>query len=234
MLLFDGRRQHHDLACAARHQRKPSLRCAHAGQRPKRPAKPPDLYPQPCAMRIHRRASRGRPVRRAWPAEHLRATPRPARVRARTAPGALRARPPCVRHARHSGTHPRRAPSTPAALQHPRAGEVARSPRAIRRAAGVFSTSDALSTSAVSAGISACARGALGPSERSARRLRPKAAHRDSRNHQFVGGPQRGREGRGVELGERAARLRQGGRSGAGAGLRDSEHVRRSTRSPCA
>src|SRR2546430_13709417 len=36
MLLFDGQRQHDDLACAARHQRKPSLRRAHAGQRPKR------------------------------------------------------------------------------------------------------------------------------------------------------------------------------------------------------
>ena len=51
------------------------------------------------------------------------------------------------------------------------------------------------------------ARGALGPSESSARRLRPKASHRDPRNHQLVGGPQRGREGRGVELGERTLGL---------------------------
>ena len=47
------------------------------------------------------------------------------------------------------------------------------SPRAIRRAAGVSRTRDALSTSAVSAGIPACARGTLGPGERVARRLRP-------------------------------------------------------------
>ena len=47
------------------------------------------------------------------------------------------------------------------------------------------------------------ARGALGPSERRARRLRPKASHRDPRNDQLVGGPRRGREGRRVELGER-------------------------------
>ena len=71
----------------------------------------------------------------------------------------------------------------------------------------MFRTRDALSTSAVSAGIPACARGALGPGERRARRLRPQASHRDPRNDQLVGGPQRGREGRGVELGERALGL---------------------------
>ena len=71
----------------------------------------------------------------------------------------------------------------------------------------MFRTRDALSTSAVSAGMRACARGALGPSERSARRLRPEAPHRDPRDHQLVGGPRRGREGRGVELGERALGL---------------------------
>src|SRR3989442_1075928 len=38
------------------------------------------------------------------------------------------------------------------------------------------------------------ARGALGPSERSARRLRPEASHRDPRNDQLVGGPRRRRE----------------------------------------
>ena len=68
-------------------------------------------------------------------------------------------------------------------------------------------TRDALSTSAVSAGMPACARGALGPSERRARRLRPQAPHRDPRDHQLVGGPRRGREGRGVELGEHALGL---------------------------
>ena len=47
----------------------------------------------------------------------------------------------------------------------------------------------------------------LGPSERSARRLRLEASHRDSRNHQLVGGPRRGWERSGVELGERALGL---------------------------
>ena len=44
---------------------------------------------------------------------------------------------------------------------------------------------------------------ALGPSERSARRLRPEASNRDPRDHQLVGGSRRGRERRGVDLGER-------------------------------
>ena len=52
MLLFDGPREHDDLAGAARRQRKPSLCRAHAGQRPQHRAKPPDLDPQPCAMRF--------------------------------------------------------------------------------------------------------------------------------------------------------------------------------------
>ena len=51
------------------------------------------------------------------------------------------------------------------------------------------------------------ARGALGPRERGARRLRPQAPHRDPGNDQLVGGPRRGREGRRVELGERALGL---------------------------
>jgi hypothetical protein len=50
-------------------------------------------------------------------------------------------------------------------------------------------------------------RGALGPSERSARRPRPEAPHRDPRGHQLVDNSRRGREGRGVELGERTLGL---------------------------
>src|SRR5207302_1283912 len=74
---------------------------------------------------IHRRASLGMPVRRACPSVRLPATLRPARVRVRTTPDALRATPPYVRHARHNGTRPRRALSTPATLRLPRAGGVA-------------------------------------------------------------------------------------------------------------
>ena len=52
MLLIDGPRQHDNLACAARRKRKPSLRRADAGQRPKHPAKPPDFDSQARAMRF--------------------------------------------------------------------------------------------------------------------------------------------------------------------------------------
>ena len=71
----------------------------------------------------------------------------------------------------------------------------------------MFRTRDALSTSAISAGIPAYARARVGPSQRGARRLGPQASHRDARNDQFVGGPRRGREGRRIEFGERTLGL---------------------------
>jgi len=71
----------------------------------------------------------------------------------------------------------------------------------------VFRTRYALSSSAISAGMRALARCALGPSERGARCLRPEASDRDPGDHQLVGRPQRGRKARGVERGERALGL---------------------------
>ena len=56
-------------------------------------------------------------------------------------------------------------------------------------------------------GIPRLARGALGPRERGARRLRPQAPHRDPRDHQFVGGPRRGGKGAGSSVGELALGL---------------------------
>jgi hypothetical protein len=50
-------------------------------------------------------------------------------------------------------------------------------------------------------------RGALGPSERRSRRLRPQAPHGDPRDHKLVDGPRRGREGRRVQCGERTLGL---------------------------
>jgi hypothetical protein len=68
--------------------------------------------------------------------------------------GRLRARPPHLRDARRGGTRPRRRRSTPAALRPPRAGGVA--PRHGDQArGGRAQDKDALSTSAVSAGIRA-------------------------------------------------------------------------------
>ncbi len=167
MLLFDRPRQHDHLAGAARRQRKPSRRRAHPGQRPQHRAKPPGLDPQPCAMRSYRRASLGMPAQRALPETRLRAMPRPAREPAQTTPDAVRARPPCLRHARHAGTHPRRAPSMPATPRLPRAAADAPRHALSGRAAGVFSMTDALSTSAISAGI---------PASRAARSARTSAA----------------------------------------------------------
>jgi hypothetical protein len=43
MLLFDGPRQHHDLARAARSEHEPSLRGADVGDTAEGNAKPPDL-----------------------------------------------------------------------------------------------------------------------------------------------------------------------------------------------
>src|ERR671910_432314 len=136
------------------------------------------------------------PARRACPSAYLRATLRPARLRARTTPDALRARPPCVRYARHNGTRPRRAPPTPATLQPPRAGGVA--PRHARSGAP-----RACSGRGMRFRPPPSAQGYV----RGARRLRPEAPHRDPRDHQLVGGPRRGREGRGVELSERTLGL---------------------------
>ncbi len=155
MLLLDRPCQHDDLARAARHQREPVLRRAHAGQRPQQPCAAARSRPATGRDAIHRRASRRRPVRRACPAPRLPATPRPARGRARTAPDGWRARPPCSRRARRDGTRPRPAPSTPATLRPPRAGGAA--PRRGRSGAprACSRTRDALSTSAVSAGIPA-------------------------------------------------------------------------------
>ena len=125
MLLFDGRRQHDDLARAARRQRKAVLSRAHVCQRAEVPREAARLRPATVRDAIHRRASPGRRARAACSSARLRARLRPARGRARTIPGASRARPPCRRHARHGGTHRRRAPSTPTALRHPRAGGAA-------------------------------------------------------------------------------------------------------------
>ena len=67
-------------------------------------------------------------------------------------------------------------------------------PRAIRRAAGVLRTRDALSTSAVSTGISASRAACSARASAARAALGPKASYRDSRNDQFVGGLPRRRE----------------------------------------
>ena len=124
-----------------------------------------------------------------------------------------------VRRARHSGRHPRRALSTPAALRPRRAAEGAPrraqsgAPRACSR------TRDALSTSAISAGIPAVARGDARRGR--ARRAPPSSAGAASRSRPPTSSwaaRQRGREGRRDRARRARARPRRGVRSGAGAG----------------
>jgi len=99
-------------------QRKTLRRRAHAREQPKLGAKPPNLHSQACAMRfigvlctecsldefIPRHVSGPRFAERTCEREQH--------------PDALQARPPCLHHALHDGTHPRRAPQTLAQLQH--------------------------------------------------------------------------------------------------------------------
>ena len=201
MLFFDGPCQHDDLGCAARRQRKPSLRRVHAGQRAKRRAQPSDFHAQSRAMRfigdLRSESARDECVPGHVPGPRV-----TARVPARQhrTPGE---QTPCVRRARHDGTRPRRAPSTPVRPQPPRAGRGRSSPRVMRRAAGV-STRTTVRVRPSPASRNTCVvRGAPGP-ERARRGPSPiqEASHRDSRDDQFVRGPRRGREGRGVEFGQ--------------------------------
>ena len=196
------RRQHDDLACAAR--RKPCLvALTSASVRSSTRSRPTSTRNRARCDSSACLPSEG--VRRACSSARLRAGLHPARVQARTIPGASRARPPWLRPARHGGRRPRPAPSTPGALRPPRAGGRS-SPRAIRRAAGVLITRDALSTSAVSAGIFA-SRAAR--SARASARVPSSSAGVASRSPQP---PARGRPSTrvgagGVELGERALGL---------------------------
>ena len=136
MLLVDGPRQHDDLA--GRGAAPARTLASSRSRRPASEAPGEAVRPRLATARdaIHRRASRRTPAQGACPSERLRATLRRARVRARTRPDAVRARPPCLPDARHGGMRPRRARSTPATLRPPPAGGVAprHSQSAARRA----------------------------------------------------------------------------------------------------
>ncbi len=228
MLLFDGPRQHDDLACAARRSAQ-NL----ASSRSRRPA-----FEAPCEAAqlrlatargaIHRRASLRMRARRACPSRRLPATLRPARVRSRTTPDAWRARSPGVRHARHDGTRPRRMPSTPATLRPPRAGGVAprHSQSGAQRACSGRGMRFRPPPSA-----QGYVRGVPRARRERAQRALPSSAGAASRSPRP---PARGRssrrEGKAPGRARRAyARPRRGARSGGGAGPRDTARARRSS-----
>ena len=206
MPLFDGPRQHDDLAGAARRQRKPPLRRAHAGQRAQRCAKPPHLDPQPRAMRVigmlraecprdehvARHVVGPRFAERACEREQHR-TPRQRDGRVGVANDMT---------ARIDDERPGRLQSLDLLEQEETllaAGDPARRRRAQHEGCAFH-----LRRQRRDAGVT---RGALGPRERRARRLRLQASHRDARNDELVDGSRCGRQRRGVELGERPLRL---------------------------
>jgi len=202
MLIVDGRGQHDNFARAARRQRESSRRRAHARERPKLGAKPPNLHSQTCTVRfvsvlctecslderISRQVSGPRFAERTRKREQHR-TPC-ERDHSVVAAYDMTA---CV-HDKRPGLQHRFNLLKPnelllAMLNQARGGRVqdegcAFHLRHQRRDARL-------------------ARGALGPSKRSARRLDPNASHRDPRNGQFVGGPRRRRERRRIERGQR-------------------------------
>ena len=226
MLVFDGPRQHDDLACAARRQRKPSLRRAHVGQRPKHRAKPPYFDSQPRAMRfigalrsecprderVPRHVSGPRFAQRSCEREQHRTLCERNHRACVTHDMTARVHDECFRRQQRFDVLEQEE-SLPATRNQARSGRVQDEVctfdlRRQRRDACV-------------------ARCALGPSERSARRLRPRGV--ESRSPRP---PTRGRsstrEGRARGRARRAyARPRRCARSGGGAGPRDNAHARR-------
>ena len=206
---------HADLRPAAQ-ARRPCVRAAAPAKASRRRAdvcessklepKPSDFDAQPRAMRIHRRVSPERRVRGACFSGHPRAMLRPARAQVRTRPAASRARPWCLRRARHDGMRPRRALPKPAAFQPPQAGGAAPR-RAQSGARQAFRGQGWCFRPPLSAPGCPQARGALGLDQRSPRRLDPQAPHRDPSDHELMGGPQSRRQGRGIELRQRALGL---------------------------
>jgi hypothetical protein len=126
-------------------------------------------------------------ARRAYPGARLPAMLRPTHGRARTRQDALRGRNHCaVHHARHDGTHLRRATSKRIAFRRPRARAVAprthNQPRCgcVQGMGCAFDLGDERRDARVACGVP-------GSSERSARLIRTQPSHRDSRDEQFVG-----------------------------------------------
>jgi hypothetical protein len=205
MLVFDGLCQHGDFACAARRQYKPSLRRAHASQRPKQLPKPTDFDSQPRAMRFI-----DEPCSECARKEHI----------PRNVAGPRFCQRSCEREQHR--TRCKRDHSTINA--HNMTACVHDERFRCQQRFNLFEQEEPLFAACNQAcgwrlqdkdgafhlcrqGRDTCeARGAFRSSERGTRCLRLEASHRNPRNHEFVGGPGRRREGRGVQLGEHALR----------------------------
>jgi len=168
MFPFDGRRQHDHFAPRPAPAQNPPLVALTPASAAAR-AKAARVRRATARDTIHRRASLGNARRDERASRHV-SRPRFAqRAARRTTPDASRARSPCLL------THDRRQASTTSALDASNAStsssieESLLATRDSERAAGVFSTRDALSTSAISAGM---------PAWRAARSARASAAAR--------------------------------------------------------
>ena len=131
------------------------------------------------------------------------------------------------RHARHDGRHPPRAPSMASSASTSASRRRRSSPRTIRRAAGVLRTRDALSTSAVSAGIPPCARRSRRAQVRRAPVQSAGAAWRSPQRPARRRPSRPAEEARGRDR-RAPARPRRDARSAGGGGPRDSAHARHS------
>ena len=203
MLIVDRRRDHDDPACAPRRQRKTQRRRAYVGESSQLEAKPPDFDAQSRAMRFigvlrlecasKQRASRNvcrpRLTQRAYKREQDRAR-------------CERDHGLCIAHHVAAGVDDERPRSQQRFnLLKQEKPLLARSNQT--RGGRVQDEGSALDLRHQRRNArTAC--GALCLGERRARRLDPQAPHRDTRDHQFVGGPQCRRQGCGIELRQRA------------------------------
>ena len=206
MLIFDRRREHDDLACAPRRQRKASRRRADVRRGSKLEAKPPDFDAQPRAMRFigvlrpegagEERAPRDvrgpRFAQRARKREQYR-----TRRERYHGVGVAHDMAACI-HDERSRRQQRfnlLKPEQPLLARRNQARG-----RRVQDAGGAFDLRQQRRDARM-------ARGTLGLDKRIARRFRAQAPDRHARDRQFVGGPQRRRQRRGIELRQRALGL---------------------------
>ena len=197
------------------------------GERPKLGAKPPDLHSQACAMRFV-----GVLCTECPPDERVpRQSPGHASPSARASANNTGRRGErdhrVVRHARHDGTRPRRAPPTPAPLQPPQAGGVA--PRHAQSGAPRACSGRGMRFLPPPS-VQGYLPGARHARPERAQRAPPWSAGAALRSPQRpVRGRPSTRAGKAPDRARRAhARPRRDARSGEGAGSRDAAHARRS------
>ena len=188
MLLVERPRQHDDLACAARRQRKPSLRRPHAGQCSKHSAKPADFDSQARAMRfigglraecasnenVPRHVSSPRFAQRASEREQHRTA--------------------CERDHRACMTHDMTARVDDERVRCQKRLHFLEQQESFLAARNQARRGRSQDEGCVfdlrrQCGDTRSTRGVLGPSESGTRHLRPQAADRNPGNHELVGGP---------------------------------------------